>query len=1745
MKKKILALVMSCALFASMLPSIVLASVAETDDAQTEDAVLIEDEAEDVVTSDKFSFDEGSACEIENGTDMDTEVLPDDTAVVGIADEDAIEDVIEIEGDDAQEEYIESYDSQDSDEDEDAEDVDEVDVIDDIDESEADDEDAGEAETADDVIYKAETGGVVVEVTAPTDALPEGAELAVTRFAGDSDEYKEAAEAIGHDLSDSNMAALDISFYYHGEEIEPADPVRVSIDVSRILPADADVSTIEVQHLVEIGDGGDVIIDPVVVANDSDYTGGTIDEENAVAEFEVDSFSSFTVTWAPQTGGAQGHSYSVTVTAYLDGTELSGIPAVTFDSENDELDFETLLSDVGYGSGDYTFSYAIVTVGSTTYGSQGNPVVAIEIDQGTGGPTATANFLLVYADGTTATVSTSSTVSVSAYYLTPDFSVSIETVDEDEATESWALQAVLSHAGSYESISYEWTVTDPGGSTSQYAEVINTDNTGRAYISWEDGTPDNTEVTVSVTVTLTLADGSTKAATADYVLEYGDETVDLIMTYGPNKTALPAGVTVTLTSASGEHVYSGTTDSDGWVHDLEIEPGVYTVTASYTDGGGNTYQCSESIAFHDAGNYSVNLNYYDPAILTNVPTRSNWEHIDIKLSVGTSSNSDSGSVSVNITGAVIAGSDGSIKYTATASSIEGNDNEFQLTFYTGSSTTGTPSHSISFDTTDTIYITYVLTINGVEQSEVTIPINSSTVYDEGTNYPATGQRAYKIYNYLYGTSYSSDAQLVADGIEAIDISGMSMMLVAAILCDSSEVTGAGQVQALSGQSANQWGMDFALSIEAMNELAASWAFNIEKTYENASMTAGDFVFYLYNASVADGAWSLGSLQSTLTNKTSGMDWDGNSYDTMELFSIAYSDEAIEAGETYYYILYEQPDTFTSQSGATITFDATVFGVMVQLGTDADGGSTVTATYYRMTQNGDTYSIAETYTTGTGVDGKITFDSDDYATFEFTNTYQNYTGISGKKVWVGDTESDRPASITINLLVNGEQAYDDAGQPITATVTAADGWTWSFTDLPMFDGTTPLTYSISEVSVDGYYTEISSDESGEYTYIVTNTFIPTSLLPIGTYIQVQKNYNKDEYPTGDDAFTFTIEALSADLDAGGTLSAGEMPMPAESTVTVTSADDGHIGVITFDDEENEFEHFGTYYYKITEKKGSLDYVEYDESVHYVKIVVAFDEDTHVLTTDEWEARADSETDDYKELEYTEAGIVTAEFTNTAYEELSIEKEVSGDPGDTSEYEFKIELTDSDGTTSETTVTVTAGEKVTIMVPSGVTCTITEKTTGADTTTVYDGDGNLIVQAKGATTEAVAEIGTIADSTQVRFVNSYRAYYPIDEEIVTNTDDIFDRDAWVKDEAVNEYNAIEIEMTTNLPVVTAYDLANGEFTMNFHEVLDHELVLDEDTADFSVYIAETAISTAYYRITFDEDTEDDCNFHVDVDLTSLYTDGIVTDDMLDGNTEITIFFFADLEGTGLNGSYKSTIWYEIYDGYEDGELLYTSNESVVEVYTYEIEILKYDEETGDALAGATLGVYYDEDCTDPVIRNGEAYTATSGDDGMVIFYGLADGTYYVTETAAPSGYVLSDEVMTVELGEALNDSGHIYEGDYANTPEPEDEPGPDPDPDPDPEPEPEPEPEPNPEPESEPSPGPEPEPVPEPEPGPGPAVDNPDTGNAAAGSPDTITPVETNPSRTADADLPVLPIAGCFAAIAMIACALVVRRKGTDK
>ena len=77
----------------------------------------------------------------------------------------------------------------------------------------------------------------------------------------------------------------------------------------------------------------------------------------------------------------------------------------------------------------------------------------------------------------------------------------------------------------------------------------------------------------------------------------------------------------------------------------------------------------------------------------------------------------------------------------------------------------------------------------------------------------------------------------------------------------------------------------------------------------------------------------------------------------------------------------------------------------------------------------------------------------------TNTLETVT-VSGTKTWVGDTEADRPQSIIVNLLANGE-VIDET------EVTKETQWTYSFGDLPKYKAGDEIEYTVQEEEVDGY------------------------------------------------------------------------------------------------------------------------------------------------------------------------------------------------------------------------------------------------------------------------------------------------------------------------------------------------------------------------------------------------------------------------------------------------------------------------------------------------------------------------------------------------------------------------------------------------------------------------------------------------------------------------------------------------------
>ncbi len=127
-----------------------------------------------------------------------------------------------------------------------------------------------------------------------------------------------------------------------------------------------------------------------------------------------------------------------------------------------------------------------------------------------------------------------------------------------------------------------------------------------------------------------------------------------------------------------------------------------------------------------------------------------------------------------------------------------------------------------------------------------------------------------------------------------------------------------------------------------------------------------------------------------------------------------------------------------------------------------------------------------YENGTEIVYTITEDAVDGYTatingFDVTNSYTpETTTVSGIKTWndANNQDGKRPASITINLLANGQEIAE-------ANVTADTAWQYSFENLPKYENGVEIVYTITEDAVDGYTATING-------FDVTNTYTPENI-----------------------------------------------------------------------------------------------------------------------------------------------------------------------------------------------------------------------------------------------------------------------------------------------------------------------------------------------------------------------------------------------------------------------------------------------------------------------------------------------------------------------------------------------------------------------------------------------------------------------------------------------------------------------------
>jgi len=141
---------------------------------------------------------------------------------------------------------------------------------------------------------------------------------------------------------------------------------------------------------------------------------------------------------------------------------------------------------------------------------------------------------------------------------------------------------------------------------------------------------------------------------------------------------------------------------------------------------------------------------------------------------------------------------------------------------------------------------------------------------------------------------------------------------------------------------------------------------------------------------------------------------------------------------------------------------------------------------------------------------ITVNPDDSLDFEITNSYTpELIDITGEKIWDDGNDQDgiRPESITVNLLADGAEIDEEVVTPDTE-----ENWEYAFTDLPKYSEGEAIDYTIEEIEVPGYETEVEG-------YDIRNVHTPETI-----EFDVSKEWNDNDNQDGVRPNNVTVNLL---------------------------------------------------------------------------------------------------------------------------------------------------------------------------------------------------------------------------------------------------------------------------------------------------------------------------------------------------------------------------------------------------------------------------------------------------------------------------------------------------------------------------------------------------------------------------------------------------------------------------------------------
>ena len=136
-------------------------------------------------------------------------------------------------------------------------------------------------------------------------------------------------------------------------------------------------------------------------------------------------------------------------------------------------------------------------------------------------------------------------------------------------------------------------------------------------------------------------------------------------------------------------------------------------------------------------------------------------------------------------------------------------------------------------------------------------------------------------------------------------------------------------------------------------------------------------------------------------------------------------------------------------------------------------------------------------------------------YTITNSYTpGKTQVPVKKVWndANNQDGKRPGSVTVKLLADGQ----DTGK--TLELNEGNNWSGSFTDLDVNKAGKAIVYSVVEVTVTGYNSEVTGDPVSGFT--ITNNYTPETV-----NVKATKNWDDANNQDGKRPTKITINLLA--------------------------------------------------------------------------------------------------------------------------------------------------------------------------------------------------------------------------------------------------------------------------------------------------------------------------------------------------------------------------------------------------------------------------------------------------------------------------------------------------------------------------------------------------------------------------------------------------------------------------------------------